>query len=691
MNVLLLTSSLHCGGVETHIRDLALALRARGHRVSVISHGGAVARELAAKGICHRCLPLHSRDPFRLFWAWLHLRRILRRGSFDLIHAHARIPAFLVSRLAERYRIPFVTTVHARFSVRWWQRGLSRWGLGSVAVSEDLKQYLCEEYGMAAEEIRVIPNGMDVSAYHAISAERQKRKGEALCLVFLSRLDRDCSAVAWLLCRMADRLKRVFPSLRIVLAGGGSELPALRREAERIRRRTGEDFISLPGYIRQPQTLLSSADVLIGVSRAALEAMLCGVSVILAGNEGFGGIAEEECLAQASRSNFCCRGEAPLTEENLFAAVSRLLGESFEQREKRGAALARYAAHWHSSAVMAEQTENFYRTMIQKNDRLHQKGTVVLCGYYGYGNMGDNALLRAACRRAEEAFPGETVCALTRNGKRDSGIFGVPCVCRTSLWQVRKTLRTGTTLVLGGGTLLQDDTSLRSLFYYYALLRYARRCGMEAELWGNGLSEPHSRLAECWMRKALWECRRVGVRDEMSFLLAMQWLSGRAAKVVRECDLAWSTPKASDVRIAYLLWRYGLQGKPFAVVALRGGIGNGLLRICLEWLAMLRAEGLQLLFVPMFPAEDRGVSRTWCRTWNGILGEGLSPSDLIGLMAHAQVVCGMRLHSLVFSTLAGTPFVGFGGDPKIMSFCHENGGLYFTELYKTLGASPAQK
>ena len=102
-----------------------------------------------------------------------------------------------------------------------------------------------------------------------------------------------------------------------------------------------------------------------------------------------------------------------------------------------------------------------------------------------------------------------------------------------------------------------------------------------------------------------------------------------------------------------------------------------------EWLSTLRGEGLRLVFVPMFPDEDLALTRHVARALEGVIAHGLCASDLVGLMGEAEVVCGMRLHALVLAAAAGTPFVVFGGEEKIHSFCRERGGVYFTDLYGT--------
>jgi polysaccharide pyruvyl transferase WcaK-like protein len=188
---------------------------------------------------------------------------------------------------------------------------------------------------------------------------------------------------------------------------------------------------------------------------------------------------------------------------------------------------------------------------------------------------------------------------------------------------------------------------------------------------------------------ALGRCRRIGLRDKVSLAWALEHMSDECrGRLILEDDLALRIPSASPARIAFLCKRFSLLPPPkgtaangFGLITLRGDVKPGYLKIFLSWVSILRAEGIRLLIVPMYPKEDGRI----CRKVSSLLGirmaEGLSPSDLVGLASRARIVCGMRLHSLIFAAAAGTPFVGFGSDPKIEAFCREHGGVFFTDLY----------
>lgn len=681
MNLLFLISSLHRGGAETHLVSLASSLAKQGHSITVISSGGELAELLISQNVLHKKLPLHSKHPFSLLWSYFSLQRMLQANDYDLIHAHARIPAFLISRLAKKKRIPLITTVHARFRTPPLLRRFSRWGNYSIAVSEDLRQYLCENYALCSQRIEMIPNGIDTEHFHPTSRRTQN---SCKRLVYLSRLDKDCAKVAFLLCRIAPALRSHNPDLEIVIGGGGTAFSEIRTLAQKINQNYEKPLILLSGYLSDPRELYVSADAVIGVSRVALEAAACEVPVILAGNEGFLGILSPELFANAANTNFCCRDTQEATASLLWRAISELFSMPTEKREEMISRVADRIRTNCSIDAMTQETLRVYRHVCQEFFP-SSKGSLLFCGYYGYGNLGDHALLRAAIERARTEHPDLSLCAMTAHGPWDEPLFGIRCIKRWHLISLLRHIRSADLFVFGGGTLLQDRTSLRSLCYYVFLLRYAARHHVPTELWANGISHPRSKIAKHWIQNALGSCQKIGLRDRTSLSLCKELASKNENSLIFfEEDLALSTPSAKDSRIQFLLAHFRLietDGKilRFAILFPRGRESAGQIHIFSWWIGRLRSQRIFPLFLPLFPKEDEPLCSRLAKKFGGRVLRGLSEQDLVGLLRYAQTVASMRLHGLIFAKSAKVPFVGFGEDPKIEAFCQEHGGRYWTE------------
>ena len=320
--------------------------------------------------------------------------------------------------------------------------------------------------------------------------------------------------------------------------------------------------------------------------------------------------------------------------------------------------------------LMTEKTLELYRDA--KKRVPSKRGDVVLCGYYGCGNIGDDALLRSAISRAQKSFPKYSVSALTARGRRDEDRFGVRCVKRKSLAALAE-ISHAQIFVFGGGTLLQDITSKRSLLYYIFLLRYAQRKGARCELWGNGIGPLRVRFLRLLVSRALRGCAYIGVRDVRSGLCVRALTNNACVLPVLEEDLAANTSTSSDARTSFLLNSLGIrENAPFIAIAVKGSRikekDSVELSRLLDVLKMLKRSEHTLLFVEFFPREDANLTQKLANRFGGKIVKDLSASDMIGIFSRAKLVCASRFHALVFARAANTPYLAFGTDPKITAF-----------------------
>ena len=106
MKILMATMGLDIGGAETHIVELAKELKAEGHDIVVASNGGVYVPEIVAAGIRHYQVPMHRRDAGCMLRSRKLLKEIIRTERPDVVHAHARIPAFLCGTLQRTMKFP---------------------------------------------------------------------------------------------------------------------------------------------------------------------------------------------------------------------------------------------------------------------------------------------------------------------------------------------------------------------------------------------------------------------------------------------------------------------------------------------------------------------------------------------------------------------------------------------------------
>jgi glycosyltransferase involved in cell wall biosynthesis len=135
--------------------------------------------------------------------------------------------------------------------------------------------------------------------------------------------------------------------------------------------------------------IIAAGDIFVNVSRSALEAMASEKPVILAGNEGYFGLLSSENLETARESNFCCRGFPMSTEERLMEDIVRCFAMPPSDRAALGALERAYILSNYSVSRMADDSLRAYEAVRRK------KYSVVMSGYYGFGNAGDEAILQS--------------------------------------------------------------------------------------------------------------------------------------------------------------------------------------------------------------------------------------------------------------------------------------------------------
>ena len=686
MKVLLLTDRMDAGGAETHVAQLARGLRRVGVEVTLLSSGGRLAEKLIEEGIPHVTLPLSTHNPLRLWAARRQIRRTVKREGFEILHAHARLPAFLL-RGCERWKLPdgrppvAVVTAHARLEDGLLSR-LSYWGEKTVAVSEDIRLCLCQKHRLPAERIRVIPNGVDCEAF---SPPRERKSTPSLRVLFASRLDADCSLGAKLLCRVAPKLYREFPALRITLAGGGSELESIYGIADTINRTLGVELIRTVGHCEDMPSLLREQDIFVGVSRCAMEAGASGCAVILCGNEGYGGILSEQTAKAAILSNLCGRGDPLPDEERLERDLRLLLSDASLCRrlgeECRTLVKAHFSAEGMCRAVLMLY-HGIFPTVTRK--------TMVIGGYFGCGNLGDDAILQGLLTELRRAAPWVRPIVLTGNPRRDERRFGVECIHRKNPFAITCALAVGDVFLFGGGSLLQNLTSRRSLDYYLWLTGQAKRMGCLTVLYAAGVGPLIGASAQKRVQRRLSTCDYISLRDPDSKRL-LSGLGVDRARLFDGADPALFLPHPGQGRSLALLRENGVPpARELLCAVLRESAEPLLLtRLFPAALRVLAARhGLLPILLSFDTSDSSRMLQKSASACGGIVLRLRESADAVALFSAARLVLSMRLHGLILAALSGTPAVGVCTEPrdsKIPSFARSVGQEFLSLDALTVG------
>ncbi len=683
LNILMTTMQMGFGGAETHIYELSRALTRDGHRVTVASAGGKYAEMLEANGIRHVTLPLHTKNPVQVLRCYFGLKKLIQTEHFDVVHAHARIPAFICGKLQKKLHFRFVTTAHWVFAVTPLWKKLADWGDRQMAVSEDIKQYLIDNYGVFADNVSVTVNGIDTESFAPDAAWDGIAKELGLCdskhrIVSVSRMDESRGKAQLCLAKCAARLLEKYPDLEIVIVGDGvlaaekNLLTDVRRIADELEKKHGRRIIFTPGLRTDTPAFIASGDLFVGASRAALEAMSCAVPTIVAGNEGYIGILDESTRTKAAGTNYCCRDCGDTTEAKLFADICAL----FETRDRKalGAYCRSVILEDYSAARTARDYEKLYESLPAVTPDV--RGKILVSGYYGFGNAGDDSIAAALLAGLRRCAPELPITFLCKNPKRSGRKYGVRAVGRFNIPAVLREMRGAKLLISGGGNLLQNTTSSRSLFYYTTVMRMAKRRGLRVFVLANGLGPILGEKYEKVAAKALSLADKITLREPQSIEYAVSLCIPRE-RLALSADPALILSPAPEARIDYVL--QSIPREPHFAVSLRsfstlrseevdGADEESFAKLFAAEIDKIAVRtGAKPLYILMQSSRDRALSEkvnALARTKGAIL-EGLTASEIMGVLMRCDFVISMRLHLLIYAAAVGKPLLGVSYDPKI--------------------------
>lgn len=392
-NYLLSLMQLNIGGAETHVVELAKELKRKGFNVIVTSNGGVYVKELEDAGIKHYAVPLQNKNPLNMLKSARLLKKIIKDEKIDIVHSHARIPSFILGKLHKRMKFPFVTTAHWVFNTGYGLKYITDWGEKTVAVSEDIKTYLMDNYHIPSGDINVTINGIDTEKFSPkTDCEDIKKelgiKDDDTVITYVSRLDESRSLVAKQLIEAVPEIDKAVDNLKVIVVGAGDDYNNVKTMADSVNQKLGRDVIVLTGARTDINKLIAPCKLFVGVSRAALEAMAADKPVIIAGNEGYIGLFDESKLAVGIDTNFCCRG----CEMSGSELIKRDVLKFFNLDENKQKELGEYGRELikkeYSVTRMADDSIKVYDWALQKNKE------ILISGYYGFKNSGDDALLQ---------------------------------------------------------------------------------------------------------------------------------------------------------------------------------------------------------------------------------------------------------------------------------------------------------
>ncbi|WP_068777433.1 polysaccharide pyruvyl transferase CsaB [Paenibacillus sp. FJAT-26967] len=324
---------------------------------------------------------------------------------------------------------------------------------------------------------------------------------------------------------------------------------------------------------------------------------------------------------------------------------------------------------------------------------------VVLSGYYGFDNSGDEAVLQSILLALQEQGEAAGVriqpVVLSANPQRTTEMYGVEAVHRMKIPDLFRTIRSSDGLISGGGSLLQDATSSRTIPYYLLVLKLAQWFRKPTFIYSQGVGPVSNRRFYSWIGSTFKKCPMISVRDQESAdLLGTMGVPASSVRVVpdpvmglplRSAEAGAESDSSSGHQSPLTAGRAGQApddgaGSAVPVIGVSVRYWNTD-RSELDALAealrvVMSRRQVQIRLLPFHLPSDEEAS-AYVADRVGPKGEGhdvrivsgvTHPQDMLAEVSACDVLVGMRLHSLIYAASQFVPMVGVSYDPKIDQF-----------------------
>ena len=681
MKVIHLISGGDSGGARTHIHLLLKHLNMENEATLVCFMRGPFSEEAEAMGIPTVVLPGKN-----LLKTLKTLRGMIRSGGYQAVHCHGSRGNLMGALLKPLVHLPLVTTVHSDPKLDYLGRPMAGLVYGTlnafalrrmdyyIGVSDSMRELLITR-GFRPDRIFTIYNGVEYDDQPAAPVD---------CAAFFARMglqaDED-SVVVGIAARLhpvkdIPTLLRGFalayaehPELRLLIAGDGQDRAALETLAAELKL---ENVVCFAGWLDNVDEFYRAIDIntLTSLSETFPYAITEGARAHLPTvSSRVGGVPK---LILPGETGLLFRpGDAAALGRHLSALCA-----SKELREKLGEGLYQKAKTEFSAAAACRTQLEIYDSILRDTAERSSRPRrgVLICGAYGMSNAGDEAILDAILGEMRSIDPAMPVTVLSRapaetrlkHGTAAIHMFNVPAFLRV--------MRRSRLYINGGGSLVQDVTSSRSLWYYLYTLSAAKRRGCRVMMYGCGIGPVSRSFNRRLAGRVIDRCADAVTLRETHSRGVLEELGVTRPEILVASDPALSLRRADDAAVDAILENCGLEqtGRLFCLCVRRWTDMEKKADVFAAAADYARKTyGMEPVLVSVNARQDEEMSTLVaekCGAKVVRITNDMSCGEVIGIISRMDAVMSMRLHTLIFAAGQSVPLIGISYDPKVAAF-----------------------
>jgi len=685
MKVLHIIGGGDVGGAKVHVLSLVKELTSHIDVTLLSLRPGAFADEARAMGINVKVIKTSN-----VLLDISNSIKYVNNNQFDIVHSHGSKANIFAYAIKKACKVTVVTTMHSDYKLDYMQSLFKRMTIGLLnsIVLRELDYYIVvtsafrkmlTERGFKNNQIYAILNGIDFSKpIKNYSNEDFCRKynisfGKDDILVgTAARLD-PVKDIGTLL-EAAKLVVEKNPNVKFLIGGEGDEGKELKARATSLGLDKNVFFL---GWLNDPYELIS----------------IIHINVMTSISEGFPYYLLEG--ARFSKATVCSRvgGIPDLIDSsvngylfeprdfNTLAEQLLVLASDSSKRKDFGDRLYAKADEDFSLKAMCRTQLEIYNSITK--DIVHKRANskkydAIISGYYGFNNIGDDAMLRSIIDNLKLQKPDISILVLSKKPEETSQNYSVSTINRQDILAVYFAMKQTKLFIYGGGNIIQDSTSTRSLMFYLGMAWLAKKLKLKVMFYANGIG-PINKLRNAeFSRKILNKADIITVRERLSFN-ELKKMGITKPKIVLTADAAFSVQLDNSTQLEEIFTSEGIPTDGnYAGFSVRKCPGfekhqhvkyEQTIAEIADYIYM--KYNLKPIFIPMeYHADIVTIQNiiSKMKTDGYIISHNRSVAETFSIIRKMDIMIAMRLHALIFAAYMNVPILGISYQPKVEGF-----------------------
>ena len=282
----------------------------------------------------------------------------------------------------------------------------------------------------------------------------------------------------------------------------------------------------------------------------------------------------------------------------------------------------------------------------------------LVSGYIGFDNFGDEAIASVLVSHLK-SINAEEITLISSNPEKTAKLYGTKSV---GMFKFLPAIKNADVLISGGGSLLQDITSLKSLLYYLTIIFSALVLRKKVFIFAQGFTPFRTKIGEFLTKTVLKKCHRITVRDKKSqdFLKELGVASGLVSDPVFGMQVASNLHQGIGVQLRSFHSMNDIFLNNLAEQIERNFKNENIKLISLQ-------DSFDLPVLEKFSKilDERKIKNT--------IYKNLSIKEAIDIISNLEYLVGMRFHANLIAAKAGVKILGINYDIKVLNLANSVG------------------